>query len=177
MTDEKYEQHIRSYAENNGYRGMEFELLNTIAALRTKLQPMDCGHLKAEWVEGAHMAHEGDTEHRCAADCQPGYCRRCAELEQAKMSSEHSAYAAVERHILGTERLIPEGHHTSMVIDRVLAQLQKNVVEACRKKVEGSRMTQCIIGALYGAGWNGAIVHISANLEALATDPSLRKGK
>lgn len=44
--------------------------------------------------------------------------QQALSIEISEMAGEHRAYAAVERHVLGTEPL-PEGHHTAGVLQRV----------------------------------------------------------
>lgn len=89
-------------------------------ALQSATERLSCGHWKGDWVEasgsGYAIVKNGELE------LNKSYCRTCAEIHLAELTGEHRAYAAVERHVLGTEPLLPEGQHTGVVIDRVLLE-------------------------------------------------------
>lgn len=66
------------------------ELTDAVKAAIAK--PSPCGqkfsdgtpHPASLWREGAHTPHEGDSVHRCQADCLPGYCLICQSEEKLR---------------------------------------------------------------------------------------------
>jgi hypothetical protein len=53
----------------------------------------------------------------------------------------------------------------SRIADTLL-RVQRKTAEECMKKIEGSKMTECFIGPLYGAGWNGCIEELQKRIRA-----------